>query len=222
MERHQRLKTARERHFRTAKDAAASLGLPYGTYSGHESGSRGIKDDELQLYARRFHVPLQWLAHGIGDLNDKPTSIVTIVGRIGAGAQIDVGVEQIPESGDQIETVLPLPAGAIGFEVVGDSMWPRYDPGDVIVCDANGIPLGDLPEGEEAAVRTSEGLRYLKRVYRGQPEGFHDLISHNAAPIKGAHLDWAADVIAIIRATKWRRITDVERRRLAKKAMAPR
>ena len=67
MERHERLRFARKRHFATAKEAAASLGVPYGTYSGHETGSRGFKVDELTLYARRFHVSQSWLAFGDGD-----------------------------------------------------------------------------------------------------------------------------------------------------------
>lgn len=220
MERHERIKAARARRFDTAKEAAESLGVPYGTYSGHESGSRGVKDVDLQLYARRFGVPLEWLSFGLGSIDESQVNVVTLVGRIGAGAQIDVGVEQIPEGGEQIETVMPLPAGAIGFEVAGDSMWPRYDPGDVIVCTAQGKPLDDLYEGEEAAVRTTEGLRYLKRVRRSTTRGIFDLESHNAPPMRDIRLDWASDVLAVIRAGKWRKLSDGERRRAARRAMS--
>lgn len=70
MERHERLRSARCRHFATMRQAAESLGVPYGTYSGHEKGSRGFKDDELTLYARRFHVSRAWLAFGEGKPED--------------------------------------------------------------------------------------------------------------------------------------------------------
>lgn len=149
-------------------------------------------------------------------------SRLNLVGRIGAGAQIDVGVEQVPEGGEPIETVIPLPAGAIGFEVVGDSMWPRYDPGDVIVCVEDGVPLETIPDGDEAAVRTVEGLRYLKRLIRAEVEGLFNLESHNAPAIRAVEIVWASDVVAVIRASKWRRISDVQRSRLVQKAMAQR
>ena len=38
--------------------------------------------------------------------------------------------------------------------------------------------------GWEAAVRTADGKRYLKRIQRGATSGTFDLESHNAAPIR--------------------------------------
>jgi len=62
---HQRLKQARINcGFKTAAFAAERLGIPYGTYSGHENGSRGIKEHELKKYAKVFKVDLEWLAFG--------------------------------------------------------------------------------------------------------------------------------------------------------------
>jgi len=68
MEMHERLKLARElRGFESATDAAAAFGVPYGSYAGHENGSRGIKKDRLTKYAAFFGVSIPWLEHGIGD-----------------------------------------------------------------------------------------------------------------------------------------------------------
>lgn len=64
MSKNHRLKTARvQAGFRTAADAARHLGVPYGTYSGHESGSRGIKEEDLKKYAKAFDVSVVWLAY---------------------------------------------------------------------------------------------------------------------------------------------------------------
>ena len=216
-----RLAEARaNRGFADAKAAADFFGWNYTSYSQHERGERGLRKAVAEKYAKAFKVSLAWLMTGEGQ--SRTSSRLTLVGRVGAGAQIDVDVEQTPEGGEQIETVLPLPAGAIGFEVTGDSMWPRYDPGDVIVCLEDGVPISDIPNGEEAAVRTSDGLRYLKRLLRSETQGLFNLESHNAPPIRGVQIDWASDVVAVIRATKWRRISDADRRRLAKKAVAQR
>lgn len=63
-----RLKQARiNAGFETAREAAASLGIPYPTYAGHENGSRGVVRAAPQ-YARRYRVTLDWLLTGKGDL----------------------------------------------------------------------------------------------------------------------------------------------------------
>ncbi len=211
------MKHARERSFRTAKEAALSLGIPYGTYSGHEAGSRGIKDDELELYARRFKVPLAWLSFGIGILDKELCSVLKIVGRVGAGAQIDVSVEQAPAQVESVEVKLQLPPGVIAFEILGDSMYPKYEDGDLVVAEEDGVPIDSLPDGTEAAVLTLDGLRYLKKIFRTDQAGVFNLESHNAAPIRGVQIEWAADIMAIIPKRKWRSLSEEDRAKLVKK-----
>lgn len=219
---HDRLKQTRaEAGYSTATDAARAFGWPISSYLGYENGDREPGKDTARKIAEAYRISLDWLLTGRGSPGRKAT--LTIMGRIGAGAEIDAGVEQVPEEGlYDIESTIPLPDGAIGFEVVGESMWPRYDPGDVIVCLRDGVPLQELLDGEEAAVRLNDGRRFLKRVLKTAEKGVFNLESHNAAPIRGVVLDWAADVLATIRASKWRRITDADRRRLARKAMGRR
>lgn len=152
-----------------------------------------------------------------------------VMGQIGAGAEITPELEQVPEDGlFEIEAAVVLPSDAIGFEVVGTSMWPRYDPGDVVICLRMGMSPENIPDGEEAAVRTGDGHRYLKRVLRTGKEGVFNLESHNAAaPIRNVTLSWASDVWTIVRASKWRRLTEADRSRLVNrtarvKQMSPR
>lgn len=68
MEQHERLRQARQRRYPTARAASNALRIPYGTLTGHESGSRGIKDNELRKYARAYRVELPWLAFEIGPM----------------------------------------------------------------------------------------------------------------------------------------------------------
>ena len=64
---HNRLRRARERAgFKTASEAAKWLGVESPTYLAHENGSRGIKGDALQKYAKRFKVEISWLLTGEG------------------------------------------------------------------------------------------------------------------------------------------------------------
>ena len=81
-------------------------------------------------------------------------------------------------------------------------MWPRYDAGDVIICWKQ-TEDPEMVVGREAAVRTGDGRRYLKRVRRGAVAGTYDLESHNAEPIRGIEIVWAAAVQAVVRSGQW-------------------
>ncbi len=81
MELHERLVAARKNGgFDTAVEAAEALGIPYGTYAGHENGSSGFRSDKGEIYARRFKVRFEWLMRGTGpmvDLASKYREILT-------------------------------------------------------------------------------------------------------------------------------------------------
>lgn len=62
-----RLRLAREAAgYDSAATAARRFNWPYGTYSGHENGSRGFPAHRAPVYARCFRVEEQWLLFGKG------------------------------------------------------------------------------------------------------------------------------------------------------------
>jgi Peptidase S24-like len=164
---------------------------------------RGVTTETLMALAPVLKTTAAWLLEGIGD--PTPGNLVQVVGRIGAGAEILPEFEQIPPEGlYEIEVPFPIANDAIAFQVEGDSMWPRYDPGDVIICWRQGTNVDEVI-GWEAAVRTADGKRYLKRIQRGGASGTFDLESHNAAPIRGVRIEWAAEIKGVVRSGQWRR-----------------
>lgn len=82
IEMHERLVAARRQAgFQSAAEAAEALGVPYGTYAGHENGSSGFRADRGELYARKFKVRFEWLMRGTGpmvDLATKYREILTV------------------------------------------------------------------------------------------------------------------------------------------------
>jgi Peptidase S24-like len=164
---------------------------------------RGITTETLMALAPVLKTTAAWLLEGVGD--PTPGNTVQVAGRIGAGAEIQPEFEQIPSKGlYEIEVPFPVPADAIAFQIEGDSMWPRYDPGDVIICWRQGTNVNEVI-GWEAAVRTALGKRYLKRIRRGTTSGTFDLESHNAAPIRNVRIEWAAEIKGVVRSGQWRR-----------------
>jgi len=132
--------------------------------------------------------------------------IVPVMGFIGAGAEILPEFEQVPPEGlDQIHVPFPLPEEMIALEVRGDSMLPVYKDGHVIVVYKEQKRPTSAFYGEEAAVRTGDGRRFLKTIMRGNGNAV-TLMSFNAGPIENVQLDWIGEIFATIPRLQVKRI----------------
>lgn len=212
-----RIRELRDERDLTIEEVAERTGLSVSYVSRLESGERNLSVKNLNLFAHAFDVaPQEILASETG----RASNIVAVMGRIGAGAEIMPDDEQIPPEGlYEIETPFPLPEDAIAFEVTGESMWPRYDEGDIIICWRQGVVVEEVL-GWEAAVKTVSGQRFLKRVLRGSDKGTFDLESHNAPPLRGVRLTWVAAIQSVIRSGQWRKLPPSARERLVRKMTA--
>jgi phage repressor protein C with HTH and peptisase S24 domain len=213
-----RLRKARaDAGFSSARKAALRHGWTISTYAAHENGQNDFDEDAAKDYGRAFHVSAGWLLTGEGAAERQ--NIVGVKGLVGAGGSIDTGAEQIPPEGNlyEIEAPFPMPAGAFALQVSGESMFPRYDSGDVIVCARH----SDNPEqlvGWEVAVQTTEGTRFLKRLIKGSRKGVYDLESFNAPTMRGLRLAWASPIHGVVRFGQWRRLDDQGRGRALRRA----
>ena len=213
-----RLAWARRRAgFERAQHAAEAFDWNVNTYKSHDNGiradARGPSEEVAKRYARAFRIDWVWLMLGIGSPEAK--DIAHLAGRIGAGARIDSEAEQ----GEKTDIELPFPIGPdlMAFEVVGDSMWPKFEDGDVIVCAANETTNADEFIGRVVAVQTSDGLRYVKRVERGRGPELYNLESVNPAvsPMRDQKLDWVARIKSIVPRGEWRQLDSATRTHLA-------
>jgi repressor LexA len=157
---------------------AAAMGVRPGAVSEILGGERLVKASEI--------VPIMEYL----ELNLAP-----IMGRVGAGAVIEPDYEQVPPEGlGDIALPFPIMEETIAFEIVGDSMLPKYESGDVIVVYKDQRhPLSSF-YGEEAVVRLKTGERYLKTIERGKSPSVVNLASFNAKPIVGVKLDWVGEI----------------------------
>jgi len=167
-----------ERTGKSKGGLANAMGVRPGAVSEILSGIRLIKASEIPLIVEYL------------ELNSVP-----IMGRVGAGASIEPGHEQVPPEGlGEVELPFPITEETIAFEVSGDSMLPKYENGDVIVVYRDQRhPLSSF-YGEEAAVRLKSGERYLKTIERGNSQGTVNLKSFNAKPINGVKLEWIGEI----------------------------
>jgi repressor LexA len=157
---------------------------------------------ERELKAREIPIVIKYL-----ELDMPQPGEVHIMGYVGAGAAVDPDFEQVPADGLATVTLpFALPDEMIGLEVRGDSMLPRYDDGDMIVVYREQRRPLDSFFGEEAAVRTKDGRRYLKTIARGKTRGTVTLLSFNARPIENVRLDWIGEIYVAVRAGQLRRM----------------
>ena len=99
-----------------------------------------------------------------------------------------------PKGLGEVELPFPIAEETIAFEVVGNSMLPKYENGDIIVVYRDQRhPLSSF-YGEEAAVRLKSGERYLKTIERGKTAHVVNLTSFNAKPIAGVKLEWIGEI----------------------------
>lgn len=162
------------------------------------------RGDTLKKLATALEVDPLWLEKGI-DPAGEVTSTVPLMGFVGAGGEIDPDFEQIPPDGlDQIIVPFSLPGDMIALQVKGVSMLPRYDPDDVLIVWREQRRALHTFYGEEAAVRTTEGRRYLKVIQKSGDA--IDLISWNDHPLRDVRLEWIGEIYSTIRASQLRRV----------------
>lgn len=148
------------------------------------------------------------------------TGNVGVMGRVGAGSIIEPELEQIPPEGlYSVSLPFPVPAEMVGFVIEGDSMYPKYEAGDVIVVykEQRHAPIAYL--GQLVVIRTEDGRRYLKKIYSGTQPGLFRLESFNAAPIHDVSVAWIGEVYAALPFTQVFRTGD-EKKPLKPKSRA--
>jgi phage repressor protein C with HTH and peptisase S24 domain len=155
-------------------------GVHWTTISDLERGKQRLTVDWINRIATALEVRPSDLLLEEAPL---PTQ-VPLDGLVGAGGIVENDYSPLYH-GDvtHIELDIPLPSDIRAFEVWGDSMLPKYDPGDVILVRGAAVPA-ETVIGTIALVITEDNGRFLKRVLKGSRPGLYDLESFNARTMK--------------------------------------
>jgi len=172
--------------YKTAVAAAEAMGVKPVTYIHHENGTNGLSRAG-ERYAKFFRVSFEWLMHGRGQM--RPGSegrVVGIHGAVGAGASVLL-IGDALDSKAIGEFEFPSEREIGGLIVRGESQWPRFLDGEVILYDPSPVNPEKLI-GKYAIVQTLDGNRMIKILQRGSRAGTWRLDSHNAAPVDQVEL----------------------------------
>lgn len=132
-----------------------------------------------------------YFAIPVDELIDDPE--MRLAGRIGAGGEIVFEASDLHDG-----PVVPRPPGQHGnvmaLEVVGASMFPKYEDGDIVYVNSNPSGIAENALGNYCAVRTAEGGTYLKILAKGSMPGKFTLRSLNAPDMEDQEVVWATPV----------------------------
>lgn len=128
---------------------------------------------------------------------------VPVVGRVGAGAEVEL-VDAYPKGAGLFHVAAPedLPAAQIvAVEVVGDSMEPLIEEGDVIFFTRHFVGIDPAAIGHVSILGAEDGRALVKKIVPGREPGSFDLYSVNPNnPVEyGCRLLWAAPLRRYLR-----------------------
>ena len=141
----------------------------------------------LHRIAEALHIPVE---------NITGSARVPLLGEIGAGGLIAYFKD---DHEDELVPRPPLAPGPLmALMVKGDSMLPKYDPGDVIYVrrDHDGVLPAYL--GKYCAIHLTDGGTYLKQLTVGTIQDRFTLRSLNAADMENVEVVWASPVIFVM------------------------
>lgn len=128
----ERLRKAREKHFPSAAAAAMAMGIPVGTYAGHENGHRGFPKDRAPTYAKKFKVSEEWLLYGKGDeqafdpIPDEQTLISMVQEVIDSEVRLGTLISDLPRIvGPALRKQLELHADHAKVAAISDAATAR-------------------------------------------------------------------------------------------------
>ena len=165
------------------------------TFTHHENGTRGFVK-EASRYAKFFKVSLEWLLDGRGEMRPKRAAqSIPLVGVVAAGSAILPITDQA--GADEIDQItLPEPGQIAALLIKGDSMYPRFMDGEIVLYDPKPRTPGAMLN-HYAVVQTLDGRMMIKKI-RPSKKGAHwNLWSHNA-PEEDAQILTCHKVLGIL------------------------
>lgn len=156
------------------------MGVPVPTYLAHENPDMGKGLSRAGArYARFFRVSLEWLLTGRGDMRGMAHSI-PITGYVGAGSAVEP-IGDTSSNDPPLDIGIPAPEHLAALVVRGESQWPRYLDGEVILYDTRARRPAEL-SNTYAVLDLMDGRRMIKMLRPGRKPGGWIMESHNAPP----------------------------------------
>ncbi len=169
-----------------------ALGTKQSTIHSLEEGSV-----ERPRYLRELAIVLDvnenWLLTGEGPMLGQGSRIIQVMGKVCAGAHVEYFAQTAAP--DTIELIDPSRLAAL--QVDGESMYPRFYPGEFILYDTQPAPIASLLN-QYAVVHILNGPTMIKILREGRTPFLYTLESHRAPPMKDVDVFSANRYLGVI------------------------
>lgn len=153
------LKYYMELNQKDRNDIAKDLNLPYTTVTSWYNGEFYPRIDKIQLLANYFGVQKADLVEE--KQSTKKTNRIPVLGRIPAGVPLEM-IEDILDYEELADDMLRGGKEYFALKVSGDSMYPEYLNGDVLIV----LKQNDCESGQDCVVAVNGDDATFKRVYK--------------------------------------------------------
>lgn len=176
------------------------------------SSAAGLSESAVRDLLTRVDNPGIGTLRKVAEALEMPVDALTgadlkvpVLGKIGAGGAVLFSLDPEMELNDDALPMVPRPPLVSGrlmaLEVVGSSMLPKYEDGEIIYVRAPSGDRGHIPDdavGSYCAIRTGDGGTYLKVLTRGSVEDRFTLRSLNAPDMENVEVIWASRVLFVM------------------------
>ncbi len=165
-----------KRGYDTRRAAAHAMGISEVTYGQHENGTRPISKNAAERYARFFGSTIDYILTG-RDRRGAGNVYVPVMGKVGAGAQVDMPTDY---AGSEILDDIAINlAEASLLQIEGESMMPRYLPGEWLIVDRHPVSPEHLINQYAVVQVETDGRRLVKMLRKSANPGRYRLVSGN-------------------------------------------
>lgn len=173
------------------------------------SSAAGLSESAVRDVLSRIDNPGISTLHKIAEALEVPfdtltgnAKLVPILGNIGAGGSVMFLYDYENEDDLSHCEMVPCPPLAperiMALRVVGNSMMPKYEDGEIIYVSRNHDGVLPAYLGKYCAVRTGDGGTFLKILAKGSEDGRFTLRSLNAPDMENVEVSWASPVLFVM------------------------
>lgn len=169
------LKTARKAAQLTQAEVAAQIGITQNAYSYWENGKVKIDNESLVKLSNLYGVSTDYLM-GISEKTESGVISIPVLGAIPAGTPLEA-IEDIIDYEEIPRSLLSGGKEYFALQVKGDSMYPEYLPGDIVIVRKTPV----CESGDVCVVYVNGCDATLKRVKLNGDEKSMTLVPVNPA-----------------------------------------
>lgn len=177
-------------------------------------GIRRITPKEIDRFSAALNVTPSEIREALGEEVNAPP-LMNISGYVGAADRVFICSDGSDVVTDEFIQIPFYYYKGILLEIRGESMLPRYNPGEIIgiTIPVEGY-IDDSLIGRDVVARLSDDSYVLKILHRGSEKGKYTLISINPSvpPIIDTKLLWASPIDFLIPMARNRKIYEIRKK----------